>query len=144
MKEMLTLNATDVRKEWGGFIDSIIREKPRLIKRSRDYIFTSSLDMLKEILAAYTLTAELTAENDGTITGVLKEIDIVANGSNEEDVLNSLCADLTEYSEEFYNDFNYWFSAPNRKAHLPYVLNVLIQDDPEGVKDIIKCQAGKI
>lgn len=143
MRKMFALNATDVRKEWGGFIDSVIREKPKLIKRSRDYIFASSLDMLKEILKAYTLTAELFKEDDGTITASLKEIDIIVNGKDEEAVLRILAADLLEYAEDFYNDFEYWFSAPNRKAHLPYVLNILIQDSLEEIKGIITCQTGK-
>lgn len=143
MKKMLTINATDVRKEWGGFIDSIIREKPKLIKRSRDYIFTSSLEMLKELLKAYTFTAELFREDDGTFTASLKEIDIIVNGTNEEEALRLLATDMSEYAEDFYNEFEYWFSAPNRRGHLPYVLNILIQDNLEGVKEIIKCQVGK-
>lgn len=143
MKKMLTLNATDVRKEWGGFIDSIIREKPKLIKRSRDYIFTSSLDVLKELLKAYTFTAELFREDDGSVTASLAEFDIVVNGSNEEEALKLLATDLVEYAQDFYNEFQYWHSAPNRRGHLPYVLNVLIQDDLDGVKEIIKCQLGK-
>lgn len=138
MKGMLTLNATEVRKEWGGFIDSIIREKPRLIKRSRDYIFASSLDMLKELLKAYTLTSELFNEEDGSITASLKEIDIVVNGKNKDEAVELLAAGLMEYAEDFYKDFEYWFSTPNRKTHLPYVLNTLIQEDLEGVKGIIK------
>jgi hypothetical protein len=143
MKEMLTLNATDVRKEWGGFIDSVIREKPKLIKRSRDYIFASSLDMLNELLKAYTFTAELLTEADGSITASLKEIDIVVNGKDKEEALDNLACDLVEYAEEFYNEFEYWFSAPNRKQHLPYVLNVLVQDNVKKVKEIIRCQTGK-
>lgn len=140
---MLTLNATDVRKEWGGFIDSIIREKPKLIKRSRDYVFASSLDMLKELLKVYTLTAEFFREDDGTVTASLKEIDIVVNGKDEQDAVGLLAADLAEYAEEFYNNFEFWSSAPNRRGHLPYVLNILTQDNLDSVKGIIKCQVGK-
>lgn len=141
---MLALNATNVRKEWGFFIDSVVREKPKIIKRSRDYIFASSLDMLKEMLAVYKFNAKLYAEKDGTITTSLDEIDLVVNGKTKEEAIDILAADLMEYAEDFYNNFEYWFSAPNRKAHLPYVLHVLIQDDKEGVKNIIKCQNGKI
>lgn len=143
MKEMLTLNATDVRKEWGGFIDSVIREKPQFIKRSRDCIFTSSLDMIKEMLKVYTFTADIYLEDDGTVTASLNEIDLIANGENEEEAINFLAKDLLEYSEEFYNDFEFWFSAPNRKKHLSYVLNVMIQDNLKEIAGLIKCQNGK-
>lgn len=143
MEKMLTVNATDVRKEWGSFIDSIVREKPQIIKRTRDYVFASNLEIIKEILKAYTFTAELYKEDDGTITASLNEIDIAVNGKNEEEALNLLAKDLLEYAQDFYNDFRYWYSAPNRKAHLPYVLNVLIQNDVEEVKGLIKCRRGK-
>lgn len=50
MIEMFALNVTDVRKDWGGFIDSVIREKPKFVKRSRDFMLTTSIYMAKEIL----------------------------------------------------------------------------------------------
>jgi len=45
--------------------------------------------------------------------------------------------------EKYYNEFEYWYSAPNRKAHLPYVLKVLLQDETEDILSMIECQAGK-
>jgi hypothetical protein len=140
---MLVVNATDVRKEWGSFIDSIVREKPKVIKRSRDYIFTASVDMLKEILKPYTFTAEIYKEDDGTVTVSLNEIDLVENASCEEEAVEKLANALVEYAKDYYNDFQYWFSAPNRKSHLPFVLHVLLQDSIEGVKGLIRCQRGK-
>ncbi|MDN5277406.1 MAG: hypothetical protein PWR01_1371 [Clostridiales bacterium] len=140
---MLVVNATDVRKEWGSFIDSIVREKPKVIKRSRDYIFTASVDMLKEILKPYTFTAEIYKEDDGTVTVSLNEIDLVENASCEEEAVEKLANALVEYAKDYYNDFQYWFSAPNRKSHLPFVLHVLLQDSIEGVKGLIRCQHGK-
>ena len=141
---MFTLNATEVRKDWGGFIDSLVREKPKFIKRSRDFVFASSLDMMTEMLKAYTFSANVFKEEDNSITMSLNEIDIVANGENFDKALNILTDDLIEYANDYYKDFDYWFSAPNRKVHLPYVINVLVKDDKERVKSIIKCQDGKI
>lgn len=140
---MLIVNATDVRKEWGSFIDSIVREKPKVIKRSRDYIFTASIDMLKEILKPYTFTVEIYKEDDGTVTASLNEIDLVENASCEEEAIEKMAKSLIEYARDYYNEFQYWFSAPNRKSHLPYVLHVLLQDNIEGVKRLIRCLPGK-
>lgn len=141
---MLTcVNSTEVRKDMGHFIDSIIREKPKVIKRSRDYVFTSSIEMLKELLKNTKFTANLFKEADGTITASLNEVDIVVNGENEEQVMTLLVNDLSEYAQDYYNEFNYWFSAPNRKEQLPYILNVLIQDNIDGVKGLIKCLPGE-
>lgn len=143
MNEMFTVNATDARNKWSDFINSVIREKPKIIKRTKDYIFVSNLEMAKEMLKVYTFTANIFKEEDGSVTISLNEIDIVANGKNEEEALNRLVNDLIEYAEDFYNDFQYWYSAPNRKKHLPYILNVLLQDSHEGVKKLIKCQRGE-
>ena len=143
MIDMFTLNATDVRKDWGGFIDSLVREKPKFIKRSRDFIFASSLDMMTEMLKAYTFRADVFKEEDNSITLSLNEIDIVVNGDSFDKALDILTDDLIGYANDFYKDFEYWFSAPNRKAHLPYVINVLVQENRESVKRIIKCQDGK-
>jgi len=143
MKKLEAINATDVRKDWGRFIDSVVRNKPKFIKRSRDYIFAASIDMLNEMLKEYTLTATVYEEENGTITAELEEIDIAANGSTEEEALDILASDLQEYAEEYYNEFEYWYSAPNRKAHLPYVLKVLLQDETEDILSMIKCQTGK-
>ncbi|MDP4095168.1 MAG: hypothetical protein Q8920_17675 [Bacillota bacterium] len=134
---MFALNASSVRKEWGGFIDSVVREKPQVIKRSRDYIFATNIDQFRIILKAYTFSARLYTEEDGSITVSLNEIDIVANGKDKEDALLKAAQDLKEYAEEYYSDFETCYSSPNRKSHLPYVLNVLCQNSIEGVKSII-------
>lgn len=134
---MKVLNASDVRSDWGNFIDSVVREKPKFIKRSRDLTFMSSLDALETMLVAYTFNAQLYVENDKSVTLSLEEIDIVVNGENEDKALLVLAEDILEYAEDYYSEFNYWASAPNRKAHLPYVLKVLIQQDIEKIKSLI-------
>ncbi len=48
-----TMNASDVRKDWGNFIDNIVRTKPQFVKRSRDNIFALSVDLLKDVLSIY-------------------------------------------------------------------------------------------
>lgn len=138
-----TLNATKARSKWSEFIDSVIRDKPQIIKRSRDYIFTSNMEMLKELLRAYTFNATTFIEDDETVTASLNEIDIIVNGNNKEEAFNLLADELLEYSNEYYDELHYWFLSNNRKSHLPYILNVLLQDDKEGVKNLIKCQAGE-
>lgn len=141
---MEAVNVTSIRKDMGRFIDSVVREKPRLVKRTRDKVFVTSVETFKNVLKTFTFTATLFNEDDNTITASLEEFDIVINADNQEEAIKLLADELIEYAEEFYEEFNYWSSAPNRKAHLPYILNVLLQDDIEGVKALIKCRAGEI
>ena len=75
---MLTLNATDVRKEWSLVIDNVVREKPQFIRRTRDYMMLADIDFLKILLEPYIFNATILTEDDGSITLELDEIDLVA------------------------------------------------------------------
>lgn len=140
---MLTINATDVRKDWGGFIDSVVRDKPKMIKRSRDLIVAMSLDMLREILKIDKLHVQLMPEDDGSVSGVIEELDLTANSSDEEKVVQELAKEAFEYANEYYDDFSYWHSAPNRRGHLATVLALLVCDPHNVAKELFICQVGK-
>lgn len=143
MRDMLTLNATDVRKEWSTVIDNTIREKPQFIRRTRDYMMLADIEFLEILLEPYKFTAKKLKEKDKSITLVLNEIDLVVNAETEEEAITKLAEEILEYAEDFYNEFNIWSVAPNRKAHIPYVFKVLILDDIKKIEELISCQNGK-
>ncbi len=143
MNDMLTMNATDVRKDWSLVIDSVIREKPQFIKRTRDYMILSDFHLMEMLLSAYTFTVKKYIEDDDSVTLSLNEIDLVENANTEEQAKRKLAESILEYSENFYNDFNYWSTAPNRKTQIPYVFKALIVDDVEKIGELIECQSGK-
>lgn len=74
---------------------------------------------------------------DGTITANLKGFDIVENADNEEEVLDLIAEELVEYANEYLENFNLYFNAPNRRHEFPYIMNILIQKDIEKVKGLI-------
>jgi len=77
------LNATDVRANFGGFIDTIVREKPQAVKRNRDVIMAFSKQQMKELLAVYELTFEYEQDEDGRYAGSIEQIEeIVADGES--------------------------------------------------------------
>lgn len=143
MNDMLTLNATDVRRDWSEVVDKVVREKPQFIKRTRDYLMLSDLDFMESLLGAYQFTAVSTIEEDSSVTLSLNEIDLVENGKTVEEAKQGLAEAIMEYSEEFYRDFNYWGTAPNRKEHIPYVFKALILGNAEKIGELITCQNGK-
>lgn len=143
MKDMFIMNATDVRKDWSSVAESVIHEKPAFIKRTRDKMALMNLQMLEGVLAPYTFTACRSVENDGSITFSLNAIDLVENGRTEQEARLTLAAAILEYAEDYYNEFSKWSAAPNRKAHIPYVLKALIVDDINKIGDLIQCQAGE-
>ncbi len=72
---MLMEQATAVRREWSAVCDSVIHEKPKFIKRTRDKMWFSNLDTMSEILRAYQFSAIKYREDDGSVTLSLNEID---------------------------------------------------------------------
>ena len=143
MRDMLTLNATDVRKEWSTVIDNTIREKPQFIRRTRDYMMLADIEFLSILLENYKFTATKYKEEDGSITLELNEIDLIVNAENLENAKLKMAQEILDYAEDFYTEFNIWSIAPNRKAHIPYIFKVLILDDIDKVGELISCRNGK-
>jgi len=138
------MNATDVRKEWSSVVDATVRVKPQFFKRTRDYVFLSDFHFMEDLLAGYSYSAIRMEEDDGSVTLALNEIDLVENGKDEDDARSKLASAILEYAEDYYSDFSYWGSAPNRKSHIPYVFKALFIGDIQKIGESIRCQAGKI
>ena len=140
---MLATSATEVRKEWSSVLDSVVRDKPQFIKRTRDKMWLSNLDIMNDILEAYKFTADKYIEDDGTVTLSLNEIDLIENADTEANARMALANAIMEYAEEYYNNFSYYNTAPNRKKHIPYIFKALIMDDIAKIGESIECRDGK-
>lgn len=140
---MIMEQATTVRKEWSTVCDSVIHDKPKFIKRTRDKMWFSNLETMSEILEAYQFTAIKYVEEDGTITLLLNEIDLVENGTSEQEVRLNLGKSILEYSLDYYNEYETYSHSPNRKKHIPYIFKALIIDDPQKIGDMLQCQDEK-
>ncbi len=140
---MLMEQATTVRKEWSAVCDSVIREKPKFIKRTRDKMWLSNLETISEFLEVYSFTATKYIEDDGTITLSLNEIDLVENGKDEREVRLNMGKAILEYALDYYSEYETYSHSPNRKKHIPYIFKALIIDNPEKIGDMLQCQDGK-
>ena len=143
MIEMLMEKATTVRKEWSAVCDSVIHNKPKFIKRTRDKMWLSNLETVSEILEAYQFTAKKFIEEDNSVTLSLNEMDLVENGKDEQEARLNLANAILEYSMEYYNEYEMYSHSPNRKKHIPYIFKALIIDNSEKIGEIIQCQDGK-
>ena len=144
MIDMLAINATDVRKNWSEVSDSVIREKPKFIKKTRDYMILSNMEFMTSLLSGYEFSAKKYVEEDGSITLSLNEIPLVENATTETEAIEVLANSILEYAVDFYSNFNLWASAPNKKSEIPYVFKALILDEISKIGAVIKCQAGEI
>ncbi len=143
MIDMLMEQATAVRKEWSAVCDSVIHEKPKFIKRTRDKMWFSNLDTMFEILQVYQFTALRYIESDGSVTLSLNEIDIVENGKDEREARLNMGKAILEYALDYYNEYEMYSHSPNRKKHIPYIFKALIIDSPERIGDMVQCPDGK-
>lgn len=140
---MLMEQATAIRKEWSAVCDSVMHEKPKFIKRTRDRMWFSSLETMLDILEAYQFSAVKYIEDDKSVTLSLNEIDLVENGLNEQEARINLGRAILEYSLDYYNNYELYSRAPNRKKHIPYIFKALIIDDSQKIGDMLQCQDGK-
>lgn len=132
-------NATDVRAEFSKFIDSVVHEKPRAIKRNRDIVISLSMEHFTDLLSKYELSMEFEQDEEGNFYGSLEQIeDIVGQGATIKELRHYLALQLVEYAQDYYNNFTRYYNAPNRRSHLSLVLLTLIQEDIEGVVSLIR------
>ena len=143
MKDMLTMNATDVRKNWSEVTDTVIRTRPQFIKRTRDYMMLANVEFMGTILSAYTFTATVLPEDDSSVTLSLNELDLAENAPTIEEAKKQLAESIFDYAIDFYNEFALWSTAPNRQSHIPYVFKALIMDDIREIEECIMCQTGE-
>ena len=82
---------------------------------------------------------------DGAYFAYAVEIpDVIGYGSTEEAALTDLRKDLYGYAQDYYEDFQRYSTAPNRKAHLPYITKILLAGSVDGLKELmIPCLTGR-
>ena len=140
--EQLSRSSSEVRKEWSSTIDATVRLRPQFVQRTHDNITMLNTVMLAELLGSCKLHAALYREPDGSYTASVDEMDVVENGATKDECLDNLLAALKEYAREYYEEFDYWSVAPNRRQHLPYVIKILTTSDAVLRRDIL-CHDGK-
>jgi antitoxin YefM len=135
----LLLNASDVRKNWSDNIDEVVQQhKPKFIARNNKNPFIMmSLDQAKLTYQAYTFKTLLEQEEDGTFSVDLADFDLFVNAESKETAFRKLAEDLNEYAEEYFENIQLYYNAPNRRAHFPFIMNVLLQDDVNGVMRLL-------
>ena len=139
---MVSVNATDVRKNWSTYLDNV-RNKPVFIKRTHDFSVLMDIKSLKLALSYVPITYSKVTDKDGSIVISSNDMDVVSTGKDEQEALSNFTSDLVEYAQEFYDEFEFWSSAPNRTKHIPMVLRILTADTSQEVEDMLVCQNGQ-
>lgn len=105
MNNITFKSAAEARKNWSQLLDEVARKKPQFVRCAKDDVMISDVRLLKDLLEIYTFTATKFIEEDNSITLSLNELDIVENGSTEEEAKSKLAMEIVNYSKEFYEEF---------------------------------------
>lgn len=135
---MLAVNATDVRKEWGNYIDTIVRQKPVFVKRSRDYFACIDIDTLKLLVSNIKFNAEYEYDENNKVVMFIDGYDCVVSGNDVDDAKSKLLYDLREYAQQYFEDSN-WSNDKQRASQIDELLKLTICTDEELLQDFI-CQ----
>ena len=65
---MFAMRSSDVRKDWSSVIDSVVREKPIFIRRTRDSMVLCSVETMAQIVGNTPLVANQFTEADNSVT----------------------------------------------------------------------------
>lgn len=126
-----------VRNNFSQFIDSVVNVKPQAVKRNHDVFWCISQKMMEELLAGYTFILKYEQE-DGSFCGYLIPIiDIICFGETYGEMVEDAVTKLEAYAHDYYRHFERNFHVPNGRNHLPYILNILNQEDCTGIKKLI-------
>ena len=63
---MLTMSATEVRKDWSRVLDSVTRRRPAFIKRTHDNVVLASTESLSAMLSYVRYETTIFQEDDGS------------------------------------------------------------------------------
>ena len=135
-------SASEVRKEWSSTIDTVIRERPVFIQRTRDNLVMLDLATLRLAFSHVTFDVSIFKEEDGSVTCTEDHLDLGENAGTKEACILQLVHAMRDYANDFYKEFSLWSKAPNRREHIPFVLKILASTDEEILEDM-KCHAGK-
>lgn len=137
-------SSSDVRKNFSSVIDMAVHERPQFIKRTHDYTILLSSEILKKTLAEIQIHYSVSMETDNSYVLECIEIeDLIATGKTLEMAVKDLATQLVEYSQEYYDNFNSYSMAPNRKDHIRYIMRVLLEQSISDVEALLVCQNGK-
>lgn len=141
---MTEYSFSQARSSLTEVIDKVQRLAPVVIrprKRSEDESIILSRELmhrlLKECEHGLKLVSHFIPEPDSSITLSLEPLGLVATANTREAVIQEMAEELIWYAKEYLDAENIalYSRAPNRKSHLPFVIQIALCD---GVDDVVK------
>jgi len=140
MTMFFELEFSEAISDFSGVLDRVQNLVPVVIKprkQSEKHTFLLNESLIQQLLQGVKFEVKGLREEDGSITLGMDELELYANGETEEKALEELVKDTMIYAQEYMEDPNRYFNAPNRRHHFPYLFKVLLCNKKEEVKQML-------
>jgi hypothetical protein len=141
MTMLAEMKFTEVRNNFTSVIDQVQRLSPVVVKprkQSEASTFLLNEALVQQLLQGITFKVKLFQEEDGSVTLGMDELELYVNGDTEEKAFEELAEDAMVYAQDYMRDPHRYFNAPNRRSHFPYLFKVLLCNNKEEVKQLLK------
>jgi len=134
------LKFTEARGDFSTLYSRVFNlYRPVIIKRRQaEEVLVLRADLQRLLLEKYRLKPEVIREEDGSVTLALDELELYANGRTVEEAAQELVQDLKFYAQDYLERSQLFINAPNRRAHFPYILRVLLCGSDEEIRSLLE------
>lgn len=117
---------SDAKENFSAFISSVVREHlPQIIERSRGREAALVLPLADVLPALAACHFDARVSVGDSVIGTLPQFGLVARGDSIEGAIDALSAELADYCEDFFANFDF-YRHTDRIAHLPWLLRVAL------------------
>lgn len=134
---MKKINITEARKEMSDFFDSVIHEKPLILKRRKNEAVLIEKELLRLFLIDSKIEVKSEQDKDKNIILWAHKLNVWGKGETKKDAVADLCKNLFDYANNVYNNFMFYFYGQNIKELLGYILNILLCEEEKDVENIL-------
>ena len=114
---MKKINVTDARKDMSSFFDSVIHEKPVILKRRKHEAVLVEKSLLKMMLEYATIDVTCVQSKEKWVYHATL-LDVFGEGSTKNEAEISLCEALLKYASDVYDNFMFYYYGQNIKNKL--------------------------
>jgi uncharacterized protein (UPF0305 family) len=134
--------SSDVRKNWAQFMDSVIHKSPKFVQRNeRDVFMAMNFEYLSAMLNDVRCDVKIEHNREaGEYVATMDQFWFVEAGKSEDEAIHNLAEQLLDYAQDYYQELDMHFHAPNLKQQFPQVIKALITNDVEGIKQFFDVQ----
>ena len=93
--------------------------------------------IISPAVAGIGLSAEVLPEENGSVTIAVDALEIAVNGDTREEAVQELLAELKRYAADYMERIQLFVNAPNRRAHLPFVLRIILADNDDEILQMV-------